>query len=225
MSYDMPLIFVFYVSILFPLSPPLLPLLFWPPPLSTSSSPFCSGFLLSPPLFPPLFWPPAEIESNPRGHLRQPRTLGLAIVPGEHIVSIAIAKNYVSEPPPAQPVSPQSHTEQTLPESSELSHTHTYPSEMPHTDHTLPVTSDRWISSLSHTHIIIHVISVWCIYFHSEIYLQWLMSYDGYFIKNQNGARQSGYCYVHCRCSLIPISSTPGWYSITACLYGLMLVW
>ena len=126
MSHDVPLIFVFYVSILFPLSPPLLPL----------SSP---GFLLSPPLLPLLFWPPAEIESNPRGHLRQPRTLGLAIVPGEHIVSIAIAKNYVSEPPPAQPVSPQSHTEQTLPESSELSHTHTDPSEMPHT---LPVTSD-----------------------------------------------------------------------------------
>ena len=91
-----------------------------------------------------LLWPPAEIESNPRGHLRQPRTLGLAIVPGEHIVSIAIAKNYVSEPPPAQPgsASPQSHTEQTSPESSELSHMHTDLSEVPHIDHTSPVTSD-----------------------------------------------------------------------------------
>ena len=143
MSHDMPLIFVFYVFVYF-----VPPLSSSSPPFVLASSslhlffPFCSGFLLSPPLLPLLFWPPAEIESNPRGHLRQPRTLGLAIVPGEHIVSVAIAKNYVSEPPPAQPVSPQSHTEQTLPESSELSHTHTDPSEMPHTDHTLPVTLD-----------------------------------------------------------------------------------
>lgn len=94
-----------------------------------------------------LFWPPAEIESNPRGHLRQPRTLGLAIVPGEHIVSIALAKNLISEPPSAQPdsVSPQTHTEQTSPESLELSrkqHTDD-PSELPHIDHTSPVTSDN----------------------------------------------------------------------------------
>lgn len=55
----------------------------------------------------------AEIESNPRGHMRQPRTLGLAIVPGDHVVSIAIAKGFITESPraPPDPESPRTATD------------------------------------------------------------------------------------------------------------------
>jgi len=59
----------------------------------------------------------AEIESNPRGHMRQPRTLGLAIVPGDHVVSIAIAKGFVTESPraPPDPESPRTATDPSPP--------------------------------------------------------------------------------------------------------------
>jgi len=64
----------------------------------------------------------AEIESNPRGHMRQPRTLGLAIVPGDHVVSIAIAKGFVTESPraPPDPESPRTATDPSPPHPESL---------------------------------------------------------------------------------------------------------
>lgn len=63
----------------------------------------------------------AEVESSPGSKFYQPRTLGLAIVPGCHVQSIAIAKDSTApslahpDPTPSPPQAPPSPPPSTSP--------------------------------------------------------------------------------------------------------------